>query len=83
MAAQRYFPASRLLKIGYHHYDQRQAGRWIGAQQVPQLRLQGRWMTDAGFAIGERVQLQITERRIAIVPASPQAGWPAWVWNEG
>lgn len=80
MATHSHFPTSRLLKIGYHHYDQRQAGRWVGSQQVPQLRLQGRWMHEAGFVIGERVQLQITDGRITIVPASSQAGWPAWVW---
>jgi hypothetical protein len=37
-------------------------------------------MHEAGFVIGERVQLQITDRCITIVPAASQAGWPAWVW---
>jgi toxic protein SymE len=81
MDTKTHFPAARLLKIGYHYYEQRKDGFWARPKQVPHLRLQGQWMQDAGFAVGERVQLQITDRRIVIVPAPPNAGWPAWVWK--
>jgi hypothetical protein len=36
---------------------------------VPVLRFGGDWLQQAGFAIGQPVQVRVTDRRIVIVPA--------------
>ena len=35
---------------------------------VPFLRLSGRWLERAGFAIGRRVRVEVNERRLMIEP---------------
>jgi len=36
--------------------------------EVPYLRLRGRWLRDAGFAIGRNVRVEVSEGRLTIVP---------------
>jgi hypothetical protein len=36
---------------------------------VPFLRLSGRWLERAGFAIGRRVKVEVSEGRLLIQPA--------------
>lgn len=62
-------PKPRRLTIGYHYYDQSRDGFWAPPRTVPFLRLGGDWLQQAGFEIGQRVQVCVTSRRIVIVPA--------------
>ena len=59
----------RRLTVGYHYYDQRLDGERIRPRTVPVLRFGGDWLQQAGFAIGQPVQVRVTDRRIVIVPA--------------
>jgi len=36
---------------------------------VPNVRLCGRWLKDAGFTIGQRIRVEVIEGRLTIVPA--------------
>ena len=60
----------RRLKIGYHYYDRRRDGHCGGSRTVPFLRLSGDWLEHAGFTVGQHVRVQITNRRIVLVPES-------------
>jgi toxic protein SymE len=60
----------RRLTIGYHYYDQRRDGDWAPPRPVPFLRLGGDWLQQAGFEIGQHVQVCVTAQRIVIVPAA-------------
>jgi antitoxin component of MazEF toxin-antitoxin module len=35
---------------------------------VPDLRLRGRWLRDAGFEIGRSVKVEVSEGRLTIEP---------------
>ncbi len=37
-------------------------------EPVPFLRLAGRWLASAGFAVGERVSVQVEDGRLVIEP---------------
>lgn len=70
MAARKRIPARpRRLTVGYHYYDQRLDGERVRPRTVPVLRFGGDWLQQAGFAIGQPVQVQVTAGRIVIVPA--------------
>jgi hypothetical protein len=36
---------------------------------VPYIRLRGYWLDKAGFGVGKRVNIQVSDRCIIIVPA--------------
>ena len=36
--------------------------------EVPYLRLRGRWLRNAGFAIGRKVKVEVSEGRLMIEP---------------
>ena len=38
----------------------------LPGSDVPYLRLRGRWLHDAGFVIGRRVRIEVSERRLTI-----------------
>lgn len=63
----------RQLTIGYTRYAcHKLCGKrnhWPLPPPVPFLRLQGYWLQKAGFVIGQRVCVQVSEQRIVIVPA--------------
>jgi toxic protein SymE len=59
----------RLLSVSSSHYDYQLDGRWPRPPEVPLLRLRGYWLQQAGFSVGQRVQVHITDQCITIVPA--------------
>lgn len=58
---------SRLLTVGYSFYTYRR-DRLPPSSTVPYLRLRGHWLRQAGFTVGQKVSIQITDGRITIVP---------------
>jgi hypothetical protein len=52
---------SRRLSIGW-------TGQGAPRPDVPYLRLRGRWLERAGFAIGGKVKIEISEGRLVIEP---------------
>ena len=52
---------ARRLTVGYSSGDS-------PGSDVPYLRLRGRWMKDAGFAIGRNVKVEVGEGRRMIEP---------------
>ena len=56
----------RRLTVGYHHYDIYGEFGWIGSRAVPKLRMSGNWLRQAGFEVGQRVNVHVAERRIII-----------------
>lgn len=68
MAARiRAFAARRLLTIGYSFYSYKRSHR-RPLQPVPYLRLRGHWLEDAGFAVGQRVHVDVIDGHIIISP---------------
>ena len=57
----------RLLSIAGSCYDY-QLSCWPRPREVPLLRLRGYWLQQAGFSIGQRVQVYVAEQCITIVP---------------
>ncbi len=41
-------------------------GQYQNEHQVPALRLSGNWLRHAGFDLGQKVQVQVAERRLTI-----------------
>jgi hypothetical protein len=52
---------ARRLTVGYSTGDS-------PGSDVPYLRLRGRWLKDAGFAIGRNVKVEVSEGRLMIEP---------------
>ena len=52
---------SKQLKIGC-------TGNGRPRSDVPYLRMRGRWLERAGFAIGQRVKVDVDQRRLIIEP---------------
>lgn len=61
-------PRPRLLSVSGSCYDYQFDGRWPRPPEVPFLRLRGYWLQQAGFSVGQRVQVHIADQRITIVP---------------
>ena len=62
-------PASqktRNLRIGYCRPESRAAKRDTLLPPMPYLRLCGRWLEHAGFAIGQNVRIDASEGRLTI-----------------
>lgn len=59
----------RLLSISGSCYDYQLDGRWPRPPEVPLLRLRGYWLQQAGFEVGQRVRVHVTDQCITIVPA--------------
>ena len=72
---------TRLLIIGATRRDRYDDGFWAGAQTVPVLRLLGLWLSQAGFAPGQRVSVQVDAQRIVITPACPGGAGSQRVWR--
>ncbi len=70
MAAQpRTFNVYRLLTIGYSFYTQNRTHR-RPPPAVPYLRLRGYWLREAGFAVGQRVRVDVRDGRITITSSA-------------
>jgi toxic protein SymE len=63
-------PKTRLLTVGYQVYESRHKDRVrrYRPRQVPFLRLSGDWLSSAGFAVGQKARIEVTNRGIAILP---------------
>jgi Toxin SymE, type I toxin-antitoxin system len=42
---------------------------WGGREPVPMLRLRGKWLRAAGFALGRRLEVQVAAEELVIRPA--------------
>ena len=61
-------PGPRFLKVGYHYYESRRKEDCPRSRTVPYVRLCGDWLQDAGFAVGQRVRVQVVDQCIVILP---------------
>ena len=62
-------PKPRSLTIGYQYYESRHkdCDCRYRPRQVPILRLRGDWLNAAGFKVGKKARVQVTDRGIMIV----------------
>ena len=65
----RVLPKPRVLKVGYQYYESqhKEIECRYRPRQVPFLRLSGDWLQAAGFTVGQKARVQVTERGIMIV----------------
>lgn len=63
-------PKPRHLTISYQVYESRRKNGQRGYQprQVPFLRLSGDWLSAAGFEVGQKARVQVTDQGILISP---------------
>ncbi|RZZ90315.1 SymE family type I addiction module toxin [Pseudoxanthomonas winnipegensis] len=63
-------PKPRYLTISYQVYESRHQDqeRRYRPRQVPFLRLSGDWLFAAGFAVGQKARVQVTDQGIVILP---------------
>ena len=62
---------SRRLKVSYHQpISEAPCGR---LPPMPFLRLQGRWLDRAGFAVGSDVRVQVERGRLVLEVIEPQS----------
>ena len=62
---------SRRLRVSYHRPGS--IVPWRLLTPMPFLRLQGRWLDRAGFAVGANVQVQVEPGRLVLEVIDPQA----------
>ena len=67
--SRRPFPRERQLKTGYAYYPHTGKGR--PTSSFPSLRLQGRWLEQAGFSIGQTIRIRIRAGRLVLEPVKP------------
>ena len=62
-------PKLRFLTVGYQYYESQHSDKECRyrSRQVPFLRLSGDWLQAAGFTVGQKARVQVTERGIMIV----------------
>lgn len=62
-------PKPRLLTVGYQYYESRHQNceRRYRPRQVPILRLSGDWLKAAGFQVGRKARVQVTDSGIVIM----------------
>ena len=41
-------------------------GRWTGRARIPDLRLSGRWLREAGFDLGQAYEVEVEAGRLTI-----------------
>lgn len=65
-------PKSRHLTISYQVYESqcKNGHRRYQPRQVPFLRLSGDWLSAAGFKVGQKARVQVTDHGILILPES-------------
>lgn len=65
----------RRLTVSRHYPESRPArSRCLSAAPMPFLRLQGRWLDQAGFAIGADVRVEVAAGRLVleVIAAAPE-----------
>jgi toxic protein SymE len=62
---------SRRLKVSYQSAPSQERYRVLPPK--PFLRLQGRWLDKAGFAVGANVHVQVKPGRLVLEVIDPQA----------
>jgi len=60
----------RRLRVSYQQPQSQVPLRWLAL--MPFLRLQGRWLDRAGFAVGADVNVQVEPGRLVIEVIDPQ-----------
>ena len=56
--------SNRLMKVGYICRDKASArGR---SYDVPFIRMAGNWLADAGFGIGDQIQVEVKENQLVV-----------------
>jgi toxic protein SymE len=62
-------PKPRLLTVGYQYYESQHKNKECRyrPRQVPFLRLSGDWLQAAGFKVGRKARVQVTDNGITIV----------------
>lgn len=63
MAEQRQLTVSRLLRSSRAQSYPRPPER-----QVPFVRMEGNWLEEAGFRIGEKIRIQVEPGRLVLTP---------------
>jgi hypothetical protein len=63
---------SRRLRVSYRQPDSRCRVPLHRLLPMPFLRLQGRWLDQAGFAIGADVRVQVTPGRLVLEVIEPE-----------
>ena len=68
-AKKKVLPKPRFLTVGYQFYESQHKDieRRTRSRQVPFFRLSGDWVQAAGFTVGQKARVQVTERGIMIV----------------
>jgi hypothetical protein len=77
MARKPEIKASRKLKI-LHQYRLSRS-RWAGMagtllRSTPKIRLMGLWLEEAGFRIGESVEVEVSPGRLVLTPVEKANG---------
>ena len=65
----------RSLRVGYRPADSRSrvaASSWSLPAPMPFVRLAGRWLERAGFAIGTAVRVQVEPGRLVLEVIAPE-----------
>ena len=64
---------ARRLTVSRQHPESRAARpRYLPTAPMPFLRLQGRWLDEAGFAIGANVQVVVSPGRLVVEVIEPE-----------
>lgn len=50
--------------------DYRDDRLWLGSRRSPFVRFGGAWLEQAGFAVGQRIRMQVSKGRIVIEPTT-------------
>ncbi|WP_437884026.1 SymE family type I addiction module toxin [Pseudomonas sp. LRF_L74] len=63
-------PKPRYLTIGYQVYESRHKDKECRyrQRQVPFLRLSGDWLSAAGFTVGQKARIEVTDHGITVRP---------------
>lgn len=68
---------ARRLTVSCHYPESRTSrSRCLPATPMPFLRLQGRWLDQAGFAIGNSVRVEVAAGRLVleVIEVAPKPG---------
>lgn len=64
----------RLIVSSFHPECRAARPRYLPTAPMPFLRLQGRWLDQAGFAIGANVRVEVTAGRLVVEVIDAAAG---------